>query len=261
MTAAFEEVTRKGKTLSQNQIDHFNEHGYIILPGFLNQDEIDKIQGIKSRSEARAVEKGGSFLEGKAHYELESVANPDGVQTMVLRKVQEVFLAEEKFKSVMASDKILDVVEDLIGSNIYYHSSKLMCKPANGGRRKPWHQDFAYWADMNTKQVTVWTAIDAATLENGCMQVMPGSHKRGLVGHHQGEDWMIDESNIPNENVVYAEMKPGDTLIFNVLTLHASDPNHSPEPRLSAIIDFDSQPKPAEHSDYGSSEPLREKKA
>ena len=163
----------------------------------------------------------------------------------------------EAFQAVEKGGKVLDVVEDLIGSEIYYHSSKLMCKPARGGRRKPWHQDFAYWADMNAKQVTVWMAVDAATRENGCMQVIPGSHRRGLIPHHQLEDYMIDETGIEDENIVVAEMDPGDVLVFNVLTLHASDPNHSEAPRLSAIIDFDSQPKPKRGLPYGSETPIR----
>lgn len=137
---------------------------------------------------------------------------------MHCEKLQEVFKGEGDFAEVMASEKVLDIVGDLlgdpIGESIYYHSSKLMYKPAGGGRRKPWHQDWAYWQEMNTNQVTVWIAIDPATIENG----------------------------LDKENIVIVEMNPGDALVFNVLALHASDPNNSPKNRLSAIIYFDSQP-------------------
>ena len=257
MLHKFKEVSGKGKILTQSQIDRFNEDGFIILPAFLDANEVKIMQGIKVQAERVATENGGSFTDGKASYDVETLEKPGGMAEMALRKVQEIFPENQDFRDVMGSDKILDVVSDLIGPEVYYHSSKLMCKPAKGGRRKPWHQDYAYWSDMNTNQVTVWTAIDAATRENGCMQIIPGSHKRGLIEHHHGEDWMIDEVNISDENIEFAEMNPGDTLIFNVLALHASDPNHSSKPRLSAIIDFDSQQKPEGHKEFGSLKPLR----
>ncbi len=254
--AAFTPVALEGKTLTPEQLQFFNEQGYIILKGLLSAEEVQALKDLRDRASARAIEVGGSFREGDAQYDVEKLASDPTGKTMRLRKIQEVFKAEPVFRQIMTQDKLLDAVEDLIGPNIYYHSSKLMCKPAHGGRRKPWHQDYAYWATMNTRQVTVWIAIDRATKENGCMQVIPGSHQRGLIPHHHLEDFQIIEDGIEKENIQFAEMEPGDTLIFSVLTLHASDPNNSPNPRLSAIIDFDSEPAP-ENVRMGSKTPLR----
>ncbi len=254
----FQPIPTIGKTLSTEQLERFNEDGYIIIPGLLSDDEVKKIKALQARAEAMAQEHGESFNIDGAHYDVEPLppGHPEG-KTVALRKIQEVFTSEPAFAEVMASKKLLDVVADLIGDEIYYHSSKYMCKPAFGGRRKPWHQDWAYWSDMNSKQVTVWCAIDKATTENGCMQIIPGSHKKGLVEHYHGEDFMIHEEGITEENIVIAEMNPGDALIFNVLALHASDPNNSSKDRLSAIIDFDSEPPPeSRRTPYGSYDPL-----
>ncbi|MCC6581212.1 MAG: phytanoyl-CoA dioxygenase family protein [Phycisphaeraceae bacterium] len=253
---AFTDVSLEGKTLTADQLWFFNENGYIVLKGLLTPREVDALKQLRDRASKRAEEVGGSFRDGPAHYDVEKLAGDPTGKTLRLRKIQEVFKSEPVFRDMLSQDKLLDAVEDLIGPNIYYHSSKLMCKPARGGRRKPWHQDYAYWATMNTRQVTVWIAIDQATKENGCMQVIPGSHRRGLIEHHQLEDFQIDEAGIEKENIVFAEMEPGDVLIFSVLTLHASDTNHSPNPRLSAIIDFDSEPAPT-GSALGSNTPLR----
>jgi phytanoyl-CoA hydroxylase len=256
MGTVYREIAETGKHLTAAQLHAYNEDGYIILRGLLTPQEIQTIKDVRTEYEAKAQGHTKGFHEGPAHLDIEPLKSDPTGQTMRLRKVQEIFLVCRAFADVTASPKILDITEDLIGPEIYYHSSKLMCKPAHGGRRKPWHQDFAYWADMNTQQVTVWYAIDPATRANGCMQVIPGSHKRGLIPHHNLEDFMIDETNIGREKIVVAEMAPGDVLFFNVLTLHASDPNMSPNPRLSAIVDFDSQPKP-EGRPYGSTTPLR----
>ncbi|NQU38613.1 MAG: phytanoyl-CoA dioxygenase family protein [Lentisphaerae bacterium] len=255
-SAAFTEVPLTGKTLTPEQLAFFNDNGYVLLRGFFSEQEMQAMKELRDRATARAGEAGGSFHDGPAHYDVEPLASDPTGKTMGLRKIQEAYQVEPAFREVMAQDKLLDIVEDLIGPNIYYHSSKLMCKPGNGGRRKPWHQDFAYWSGMQPNQVTVWTAVDKATTENGCMQLIPGSHKRGLIEHHQIEDLQIQEDSLADEDILVAEMDPGDTLIFSVLTLHASDPNLSPHSRLSCIIDFDSAPAP-EGSQMGSSVPIR----
>lgn len=254
---AFEAEVTQGKQLNEEQLRFFNKNGYIILNGLLDSDEIERIKSVRDRAEEKARTRGATFKEGGAFWDMEPLPGGDESNPQFgLRKVQEAFIVEDDFREVVSSDKILDVVEDLIGPNIYYHSSKLMCKPANGGRRKAWHQDFAYWAKMQPKQVTVWIAIDKSTRLNGCMKVIAGSHKRGLIPHHQGEDYMIDESSVTNDDIIYAEMDPGDVLFFNVLTLHASDPNNSDKPRLAAIVDYDSQPTP-EDFHFGWKEPMR----
>ncbi len=254
---SFTEVSLQGKTLTPEQLAFFNDNGYLILPGFLNEQEVEAIASLRDSAVARATEKGGSFFDGTTHYDMEKLKSDPTGKTLGLRKIQGVFQAESTYRDIFSQARVLDVIEDLIGPNIYYHSSKLMCKPGDGGRRKPWHQDFAYWSTMNPKQVTMWVAIDAATLENGCIQVIPGSHKRGLIEHSHLEDFQIDEGGIGQEKIVYAEMKPGDALIFSVLTLHASDPNLSPNSRLGAIIDYDCEPVSAENNQYGSTTPLR----
>ncbi len=253
---SFQPISLEGRTLSPQLLQQFNRDGYLIVPGLLNAEEIARMKDLHARAEALAQEHGESFHKDGAHYDVEQLAagHPEG-KTVGLRKIQEVFKSEAAFAAVMANPRILAVVEDLIGEQIYYHSSKLMCKPAYGGRRKPWHQDWAYWQEMNTKQVTVWIAIDPSTRENGCMQIIPGSHLRGYIEHSHQEDYMIEECGIEQEQIVFAEMNPGDALIFNVLALHASDPNNSARNRLSGIIDFDSQPPPEGHY-YGSATPL-----
>ncbi len=254
--ATFIPVPLNGKILTPDQLRFYNENGYVIIPNLLSAQEVQALKDLRDRAVARAMTQGGSFYDGPAQYDVEPLKSDPTGKSLGLRKIQEVYQTEPVYRDMLSQPKILDIVQDIIGPNIYYHSSKLMCKPGNGGRRKPWHQDFAYWPNMDTRQVTLWIAVDKATPENGCMQVIPGSHLRGLIPHFKLEDFQIREDNIPNENVVTAPMNPGDALFFSVLTLHASDPNNSPNPRLSAIIDYDSRPAP-EGSHLGSKAPLR----
>lgn len=254
--STFSPPTAPPRTLSDEQIEGFCTDGYLLCRGLLTPAHLDRIHGVYRRAHERALATGATFRDGPAQYDLEQIGEADGDRRPDLRKVQEIFRVDPDFRAVFSSDRILDIVADLIGDSIYYHSSKLMCKPGHGGRRKPWHQDWAYWPDMDPKQVTVWAAIDPATRANGCMQVLPGSHQAGALPHHRGEDFMIDESGIDRARVRHVEMDPGDVLFFNVLLLHASDPNHSPAARLASIVDYEARPRPDGHQ-YGSDEPLR----
>ena len=109
---------------------------------------------------------------------------------------------------------------------------------------------------MSQRQVTVWFAIDESTRENGCIEVIPASHKNGVINHYHDEDFMIHQELIKKSQVEFAGTKPGEVLFFDGLTLHASAPNNSDKGRLCCIIDYDSEPAP-EGSKFGSLEPLR----
>ncbi len=237
-------------------LKQYNEDGFIIIRNLLTEEEIQSIQDLRKRIDMEAKAGGfQDFLREKTRYEFERIETEGFPARSTLRAVKNPWPNEEAFRNVSGSDKILDIVEKLIGPEIYYHSSKLFFKSARGGRRKPWHQDWAYWDHMNQRQVTVWLAIDEAIRENGCIEVIPGSHKKGLIKHYHGEDFMIEEGGIDPAKIVYAVMKPGDVLFFDVLTLHASAANHSDKGRLCCIIDYDSEPKP-EFSKHGTEIPL-----
>lgn len=249
-------IQTRPTTLDRAQQASYHEQGYLIVRGLLDAEDLAACTAIHHQAtiQGRAgLAAGGA----KGGLDWEHETDVDGLP--VLRKVDQPFIHFESFRRIFTSRKVLGVVHDLLDSpELYYHSSKMMCKPPRVGRRKPWHQDYAYWSDMQPRQLTLWVAIDAATRENGCIQVIPGSHKRGLLKHEQIEDWQIREDGIEQETIVHAEMAPGDALFFDVLTLHASDPNRSDASRLSAIIDYDANPTTGrQRSGFGAGEPLR----
>jgi len=90
---------------------------------------------------------------------------------------------EPRLLPFLLDDTVLDLVEPLIGPNIGLFSSHFICKDPFVGRATPWHEDSAFWKinfDRFDKIVTVWLAIDRSSKENGCMQVIPGTHSNGF---------------------------------------------------------------------------------
>ena len=241
--------------LSDNQLTFFNDNGYLVIKSLLAPNEVETIKDIQKNEAVAALkdfEAKGTIPDG-FHWEGQLDANGQPV----LRMIGQPFQRFDGFHDIFSSQKLLKVVSSIIGPEIYLHSSKMMCKPPLVGRNKPWHQDLAYWDDMEPRQVTLWCAIDAATKMNGCIQVIPKSHKNGLLKHENEDEWQIQERDINKEDIVYAEMDPGDVLLLNVLTLHASGDNLSSERRLAAIVNFNAYPLPDDQrSRYGTTTPL-----
>ena len=111
-------------------------------------------------------------------------------------------------------------------------------KPARTGSRLPWHQD--RWNDISPDPlITVWTALDPATKENGCLQIVPGSHRHGLINptHPSGFLSKAQAAAICTpDRIVYVELEPGEVVLLHNYLLHASDGNKSAQSRRAFSV-------------------------
>ena len=107
-----------------------------------------------------------------------------------------------------------------------------LLKPPLIGREKPWHQDNAYFnLPPETAVVGVWIALDEATPENGCMYVIPGSHRQGPVVHFKRRDWQICDTDVAAADAWTVPLQPGGCLLFQGLLHHGTPPSRSPQRR------------------------------
>ena len=140
-------------------------------------------------------------------------------------------------------------MEQLLGDEVYHYHSKMSIKEPFTGGAWNWHQDYGYWY-MNgclfPDMASAFIAVDPNTRENGCLQVLRGSHKLGRVEHGKfGDQTGADPERVENAmkimELVYVEMEPGDVLFFHSNTLHRSDQNKSPHPRWSFICCYNTK--------------------
>ncbi len=143
------------------------------------------------------------------------------------------------------SHRIVDTMEDLLGGEVYHYHSKLTAKEPFEGGAWEWHQDYGYWYNngcLFPLMASVMVALDKCTKENGCLQVLRGSHHMGRIDHglmegqQVGADPQRLEHALKKMEVVYAEMEPGDGLFFHCNTLHRSDQNRSPDRRWTVLF-------------------------
>ena len=144
---------------------------------------------------------------------------------------------------VARSARVVDSMEALLGGEVYHYHSKMILKEPRVGGAWAWHQDYGYWYHngcLYPLMASVYIAVDPATRENGCMQLLKGSHHMGrvehkLVGDQTGADPEVVGAANQRLELVHCEMEPGDALFFHCNALHRSDQNRSDKPRWALI--------------------------
>jgi phytanoyl-CoA hydroxylase len=148
------------------------------------------------------------------------------------RKLWQFVAYEPRLDALARHPRLHRALELLIGEPCRLIQDMALLKPARVGSEKPWHQDMAYfdWSPPE-KVLGVWLAIHPATVANGCMHVIPGSHREGPVPHVHARDCQIEDSRVPVERCVAVPLQPGGALFFASLLQHGTPPNESPERR------------------------------
>jgi ectoine hydroxylase-related dioxygenase (phytanoyl-CoA dioxygenase family) len=140
-------------------------------------------------------------------------------------------------------ESIVNSAEKILEGEVYHYHSKMIMKDAKVGGAWTWHQDYGYWYQNGVLFPLLCSAsiaVDPATRENGCLQVLRGSHEMGridhvLTGDQAGADLERVREAEERLALVYVEMDPGDVLFFHANLLHRSDQNKSDKPRWSMI--------------------------
>ena len=224
--------TGMGK-LTEEQIAAYHRDGYIIYPALFDPEEIDLL-GRAAREDRVMDEHAFSKDDGTgADVRLSLWNHPgDGIYGMFAR-----------------CRKLVDSVEQILQDEAYHYHSKMIMKDAKVGGAWAWHQDYGYWYQNGLlwpDLCSVSIAVDPATEENGCMQLLKGSHRMGRIHHvlsgdQAGADMERVEEAKKRMPLVHAVMEPGDALFFHCNTLHCSARNNSDMPRWSMICCYNTK--------------------
>jgi len=140
---------------------------------------------------------------------------------------------------------ILDMVEQLIGPDFALWNSSFFAKPARVGTRTPWHQDGEYWPIRPLATCSVWIAVDPANRENGCLRVIPGSHRRRELGRHDfnGAEGLslpleIRAGEFDETAARDIVLDTGQVSLHDIYLVHGSEPNTSKMPRRGMTLRY-----------------------
>lgn len=152
---------------------------------------------------------------------------------------------DDRLIELLLDDRVLDLVEPITGRDIVLWSSGFICKLPFVGPPTPWHSDAAYWdgrLDDNEGIVTVWLAIDRSSADNGCMRVIPGSHRRDDTAYRAlGPEATFFRSkavDVDETHAVDLELDPNHCSLHDGRILHGAMPNTSPHRRAGFTMRY-----------------------
>jgi ectoine hydroxylase-related dioxygenase (phytanoyl-CoA dioxygenase family) len=222
--------------LTPAQINAYSRDGYLIIRNLFSGKEIEKLYSV-------------AINDKLMRQHANDLNDTSGFKTRLSLWFTP---GEDIYSLVTRSERMVVSVAQLLDSDapVCHFHSKLMQKEPRVGGAWEWHQDYGYWYKNQfmfpDQLISVMVAITRANRENGCLQVIRGSHKLGRVNHgfageQMGADMVFVENALKTMELVYVELEPGDALFFHSNLLHRSEANLSDQPRWSLISCYNAQ--------------------
>ena len=219
--------------LTSKKIDFYHENGYLGVEGVLSADEVAELRRVTEGF----VQLSASVTEHTDVFDLEPGHTPESPK---LRRLKDPVTQHEVYKKFLHHPRILDIVEQLIGPGLRTNGNKLNMKSPEYGSPVEWHQDWAFYPHTNDDILAVGVSMDEMKYENGCLLVIPGSHKGPVYSHHQDGHFAgaVTEELPDADKAVPIELEEGGISIHHVRTLHASAKNVSSRPRRLLLYQY-----------------------
>ncbi|XP_065199312.1 L-proline trans-4-hydroxylase-like [Sycon ciliatum] len=216
--------------LSAEEVQQYHADGYLIKRQFFSREESQRLLE-KSRSD-KVLQESAIRRDDK-----------DGRTTKLTVWNHPI---DDLYGMFSRNKRLVTAVEQLMGEPVYHYHSKIMLKEPRVGGAWEWHQDYGYWYKngcLYPLMLSAMIAIDRATTDNGCLQVLKGSHHVGRVNHgvtggQVGADMQRVDAAVSRHELIHCELEQGDVLFLHCNTLHKSAANLSDNPRWSYIIAY-----------------------
>lgn len=206
--------------LSDTELDRYRRNGVLAPAGSMSPEVVTDL-----RHELEG------FLESNTW------PNADFIPDIIKRAPQ--------WRRFATMPELIDPVRELIGDDVILWGSGLFCKSAEGGRGTPWHQDGQYWPIRPLATITAWIAIDPVDTENGCLRVVPGSHRdKTLLAHDQNDspELILNQELSPDlwngTEPMDIVLEPGQFSLHDVYMIHGANPNTSGRRRAAVAFRY-----------------------
>ena len=215
--------------LTDKQISDYFEQGYLLVENVITDTQLKTLQNITY-----------DFIEAsKTVTESNDVYDLDAGHTAENPKLTRIKLPHKQhayFDEILRNSGMTEVLRDLLGDDATLLTSKLNTKAPGGGAAVEWHQDWAFYPHTNDSLLAFGLLLEDVEMDNGPLQVVPGSHKGPILSHHNQGIFCgaidPDDPDFQREKIVTLTGKAGSMTVHHARTLHGSAPNQSDRPRL-----------------------------
>ena len=238
--------------LDESQVEFFREHGYLLVKGLFGRE-----QAAKYRQAAHDL-MGRIYAAGQTDA---TWGSSQSVGQTALQHCHDVQFYDATFLQLLCDDRFTQAASQVMGTpNVQLHHNKMFIKPPEKGSPFPMHQDAPYFPHDRHSMIAAIVHFDDAPLEKGCVAVVPGSHKLGMLEHDSEGGWHLPFEDYPLEAALACPAQAGDALFFSYLTIHGSGINSSHEARTTLLVqmrDPEDVPTIATHESRGQGTMLR----
>ena len=215
--------------LGADEIDRYHRDGWIVPSYRLPDGQLEHLRAtldrlIRENPGVRPERLVSIHIEGR---------NAEGVR------------GSGAFLDLARDEALVERVAQLIGDDVILWGCQIFCKPGGDGMEVPWHQDGHYWPIRPLATCTAWVALDDSTVANGCLRVIPGSHRDRVTHPHLLEartdvvlNQRTDDASFDASSAVDIELRAGEMSLHDVHMIHGSNPNRSPNRRAGVAIRY-----------------------
>ncbi|HEU5138593.1 MAG TPA: phytanoyl-CoA dioxygenase family protein [Bacillales bacterium] len=233
---------------SDKDVAFYKDNGYLLVKGVFSAEEVAQMR----EAVGKTIEK-ASLASVEQNHTWEGDYLPEEERKkLVLKGFHNLEYHDSSFLRAISHPNMVAVLSKLIGPNVQLHHSKMLVKPPEKGAAFPMHQDYPYFPHENHSMLAASVHLDDADDQNGCLHVVPESHKNGQLSHLG--HYRLDHQEYPIEMGTPCPAEAGDVLFFNYLTIHGSKPNRSERTRRNILFQYRDPadpPKEKVHVDWG----------
>jgi phytanoyl-CoA hydroxylase len=236
-TAAAERLPSPA-ALDDAHVAAYQRDGFLAMDNLLTAEEVSAAkEAVADLLHGRVPGFDGLQPEPDLKDRWEAMSRDERAETA--RKLWHFAEHEPRMAALTRHPGLHGALKRLIGEPCRLIQDMALLKPPYIGSEKPWHQDMAYFGWSPPERIVgVWIALDPATAENGCMQVIPGTHRAGPVPHVHDRDCQIPDGRVAAKRAVLVPLAPGGALFFTSLLHHGTPPNASPHRRWAVQFHY-----------------------
>ncbi|NHN29915.1 phytanoyl-CoA dioxygenase family protein [Paenibacillus agricola] len=234
--------------ITAEQVQFYHDNGYLLVKGVYNKEEVEMFRGSVDTFLKRAA----ASKFDRSHAWQGDYMPPEELKKLVLKGFHDVQYHDAQFSRMITQLNLVGIFAKLIGDNVQLHHTKMMVKPPEKGAAFPMHQDYPYFPHTKHSMMLASIHLDQTNEENGCLHVIPGSHKLGPLPHIGS--YYLNHKEYPIASGIPCLAEAGDVLFFNYLTIHGSPINRSDRTRRNILVqvrDPEDLPTNDKHVNWG----------
>jgi non-haem Fe2+, alpha-ketoglutarate-dependent halogenase len=221
-------LQRQSTKLSEQEVNKYQDRGYLFPINVLDEDEVAEFR---------------KHFDGYYNHYKDRLQNLPPNKHSTIYGHTHIFL--EWVYRIVSHYKVVDAVESIVGPNLLVWDTGWFAKMPGDNKFVSWHQDATYWGLHPPKVATAWVALSNSSRVNGCMRVIPGSHKTPLLPQHdtydpqnalsRGQEIAVE---VNEQEAVDLVLRPGQMSLHDIGIVHGSKANSSDEPRIGIAIRY-----------------------